>query len=98
MKQFLYLNYIYKYFRKQVLTNRRNVDFASSTDGRFNVIEYLKSEARHFEDILAAGKSFVSWTNDLIKNKNDIDVVIQDTLPNVRSSKRKTMEHQSNRN
>ncbi|KAL4104770.1 hypothetical protein QTP88_020046 [Uroleucon formosanum] len=56
-----------------------------------STIEFLKKEARHFEDILKAGKNFVKWANELIENEDEINNLIPDNLPNVRIRKKKTL-------
>ncbi|KAL4089495.1 hypothetical protein QTP88_024521 [Uroleucon formosanum] len=68
------------------------------TDGMFilqaqqmisSTLEFLKKEARNFEDILKAGKNFVKWANELIENEDEINNLIPDNLPNVRIRKKK---------
>lgn len=71
------------------------------TDGMFilqaqqmvsSTLEFLKKEARNFEDILKAGKHFVKWANELIENEDEINNLIPDNLPNVRIRKKKTLD------
>jgi len=70
------------------------------TDGMFilqaqqmvsSTLEFLKKEARNFEDILKADKNFVKWANELIENEDEINNLIPDNLPNVRIRKKKTL-------
>ncbi|KAL4104838.1 hypothetical protein QTP88_020114 [Uroleucon formosanum] len=70
------------------------------TDGMFilqaqqmvsSTLEFLKKEARNFEDILKAGKNVVKWANELIENEDEINNLIPDNLPNVRIRKKKTL-------